>query len=87
LGSGSIDPRFVDAGISSLVVSFRSRPLYPRGKLFLCLNNLLVRHKGVWGVDAYIQVFFTPVLFCELSASGLGLLTPGDCDSYAQLSN
>jgi hypothetical protein len=43
--------------------------------------------KAYGGVDVYIQVILTLVLFGKWSASGLGLLTLGQYCSYAQLIN
>jgi hypothetical protein len=39
------------------------------------------------GVDVYIQVILTPVLFGEWSASGHGLITTGESCTYAKLIN
>jgi hypothetical protein len=43
--------------------------------------------KTYGGLDAYIHVFLTPVLFGVWSASVLVLLTPGESCTYAQLIN
>jgi hypothetical protein len=39
--------------------------------------------KAYGGVDAYMHVFYTPVLVGEWSVSGPGLITPGEIFSYA----
>jgi hypothetical protein len=38
-------------------------------------------------VDAKIHIFLIPVLFVEISASGIGGLTPGERFPYAYLIN
>jgi hypothetical protein len=48
-------------------------------KLFACLTNYALRHKGVWGVDVQIHIFLTSVLVGgEWSASRPCHFNPGE---------
>jgi hypothetical protein len=55
----------------------------PLGKLSLILTINYYDMNSYGGVDEYIQVFLTPVIFGDWSASGLGRFKPGEKCSYA----
>jgi hypothetical protein len=63
-------PLFVVFG--QLQVSFALTP----GEAFRMLNYIITV------VDVWIHVFLTPVLFGELSPTGLGRFTPGEICSH-----